>query len=152
MERAQVQSVALFYFLSLLDERQALRATFKTLEEIKKRKSQLKGGEKLSNSTFVELTNKNWIAKRKFLPSPNSTSPHVEGWIAPAGLDLGPWRQFRKQSPATELLAVIWSRILGFSDQDLAEGLSISKGTIQYRVSNGLKLLGTMTPLGSARG
>jgi hypothetical protein len=67
------------------------------------------------------------------------------GWLIPEGIDLGPWREFQKNASEDELLTVIWSKILKFSDLEISEGLGITQGTIRYRLGRALRKLGSMT-------
>jgi hypothetical protein len=62
----------------------------------------------------------------------------------PENLDLIPWREFHKRSSAQERIAVVWINVLGISISKLAETLSTSEGTIRYRLSKGLSLLGQL--------
>jgi len=37
---------------------------------------------------------------------------------------------------------VLWSQVLGFSDSDIAVGLSVTEGTIRHRLSRGMRTMG----------
>ncbi len=42
----------------------------------------------------------------------------------------------------SEVEAVLLSKILGFSDNEIAEGLGVTSGTVRYRIGRGLRHLG----------
>lgn len=153
-KRAQIQSVALFFFFAFLDERVALRATFRALDELGKSKISDDQTEKNGSSRsahLIAIMHKNWKHHQKTKAHLVTENIVASGWDVPAHLDLGPWKQFLKQAVPNDVLVVIWSQILNFQTPEIAAGLGISPGTVQYRLSNGLKLLGTMTPLGALK-
>lgn len=149
-EQAQIQSVALFYFFAFLDEKVAFEATSKALVRLKNTKSLKEGEESLDQesedpaATIVHLTNRHWLKiKDSKVKNPSAVS-YEGGWLVPHHVDLGVWRDFKKESDADEFLAVLWSRVLGFSDDSISRGLGVTVGTVRYRVGRGLRLLGTV--------
>ncbi|MEK2689601.1 hypothetical protein [Bdellovibrio sp. GT3] len=143
MTEADIQSIALFFYFALLDDRRAIEASTQALALCRDKK---KRNPELSNPVaLVAATKITWdkFKVRVTRGRPNTT---VEsGWLIPEGVDLGPWREFQKTASEDELLTVIWSKILKIEDNDISEGLGITQGTIRYRLGRALRKLGTMT-------
>ena len=143
--------IALFFFFVFLDDRIAARATARALDHLKK---QLK----IPPTSAVVATDLQIVttvmkvyrqAARSFALT--QIHPSAEAWRIPKNLDMGPWRQFRKQVDIEDVITVIWSQILNFKSPDIAAGMEVSEGTVLYRLAAGLKFLGTMAPLGGLR-
>jgi hypothetical protein len=67
----------------------------------------------------------------------------VQGQIQfPEKSNWGPWFEFRKHADREELSAVLWTKILGVSEEALAQAQSLTLGTVRFRVGRGLKHLG----------
>lgn len=152
MNEAQIRSVALFFFYTFLDKDLALRATVEALRLIEKR-IKGRGISDSRNPILVYSTFKIWkkYSKKKNLKLQNSEFT-AEGWIVPGDLKMETWRQFVKEAESSLSLAVIWSKLLGFADKDIAEGLGQTEGSVRYRVGKGLKHLGYIaSPSGGLR-
>ncbi len=107
--------------------------------------------EKIANPTrdhvqavIVHLTRRYYEAHRRSIGRGHSMISFEGGWLLP-DLDLSAWKQFQKESGENELLAVIWSKLLCFSDAAISEGLGVTGGTVRYRVGNGLRALGALS-------
>jgi hypothetical protein len=143
MTEISAESIALFFFFALLDDKKAIEASAQALalcRDKKQRNPDMKTDVALVSSTkFIWDRFKNRVARGR----PNTS---VEsGWLIPEGADLGPWREFQKTASEDELLTVIWSKILKINDVEISEGLGITQGTIRYRLGRALRKLGTMT-------
>ena len=141
-EEAKVKSVALFYYLTLLDEAIAQHATEITLTRCDRRIEKEKALATAWPAIIVNETNKAW---QKFSLSKGKEvhrMPDVPGWQVPKTIDFGLWQEFSRKAEKNELLALVWSQILGFSDEDIAQGLNSSRGTIRHRVGRALRELG----------
>ncbi|MBO9665667.1 MAG: hypothetical protein J7501_02500 [Bdellovibrio sp.] len=143
MTEADIQSIALFFYFALLDDKKAIEASTQALAlclEKKKRNPEIKHSVALVSATKVVWDR---FKARVMRGRPNTS---VEsGWLIPEGVDLGPWREFQKTASEDELLTVIWSKILKVEDDDISAGLGITQGTIRYRLGRALRKLGTMT-------
>lgn len=142
MDEPEVRSIALFFFFAFLDDRRALEASAQAIANYKnkkKKKSQHKDAVLIVMSTFAI-----WSKHHLKLNRGNPNFSAESGWNIPPDLDLGPWREFQKLATQDELLAVIWSKVLGLSDKNIAEGLGISEGTVRYRLGRALRKLGSM--------
>lgn len=146
MNERQVQSVILFFYLSLLQEPLAIRASAKSISQIKKRIQKKKNSPPPTESLIVQVTQEYWkkLTRRHFLSKFFHISRAAFSPLISHKININAWKQFCKQSPPENVLAVIWSRILGFKDENIATGLGLSVGTVRYRVSHGLRELGPL--------
>jgi hypothetical protein len=135
MDEKIIRSVSLYFYLNLFDPRLAFSASQKTLARFRDLESN-------SNIDLIKIA-------RKILT--HAKGPKVFGPGADAGeftipkeLNLKAWKSFKQISDSAEFEAVLWSRVLGFSDEDVAAGLDVTEGTIRHRVGRGLRELGQM--------
>ncbi|WP_347358022.1 hypothetical protein [Bdellovibrio sp.] len=143
MTEADVQSIALFFYFSLLDDQKAVEASSQALVLCRGRKNR---NPELKNSVAIVAATKTIWDKYKVRVSRGRPNTTVEsGWLIPDSLDLGPWREFQKTASEDELLTVIWSKILKIHDDDISAGLGITAGTIRYRLGRALRKMGSMT-------
>lgn len=138
MYEAMIQPIGLFHYFTTLDEPLALQLTIRTYQRISKIKdlnSQQQRVELIRHceKVYIQRSDKERVQSSELLKG---------GFSFPLKLDLSPWRQFKKESHINEYHAVIWSRILGFSEEEIAMGLEISVGTVRHRIARGLRVLG----------
>ncbi len=138
--KAQIQSVALFFFYTLVDENLAKSATIQTIRKLKKKKLE----ENPSDAEFyIVAESQKVLEKISENSSPEGVGPGIFfDWLGKAPKDLGLWREFQRAGREEEILALTWSKILSFSDEQVARALKISEGTLRHRVSRSLQLLG----------
>lgn len=138
----QAREIALFYLLSLMDEKLALSAAHKSI-------AQLKAIKPLEDGTHdrvevARILRKGFDAHRKML-SRNRPTEMSEGVLRfPEGTDLATWQKFYRSSSDGEVTAVVLTRILGYAEAEVAEGFNVSAGTMKYRVAKGIRQLGGM--------
>jgi hypothetical protein len=139
----EIKSIGLFFFLALLDDRKALSTANKAVDLffLKMKKSP----QTKPSVAVVSITNQVWNKTKGDSQRGRPQFVEDSGWVLPKDLDLAPWKEFQKNSPEDELLTLIWSRILGISDQDLSLALGLTEGTVRYRVGRAVKKLGGMT-------
>ncbi|MFM6929870.1 MAG: hypothetical protein ACKOX6_15480 [Bdellovibrio sp.] len=143
MTEADIQSIALFFYFALLDDKKAIEASTQALVLCRDKQKRNPG---LSSSVAVVVATKVVWGRFKARVIRGRPNTSVEsGWLIPEGIDFGPWREFQKTASEDELLTVIWSKILKINDNDISEGLGITQGTIRYRLGRALRKLGTMT-------
>jgi hypothetical protein len=151
MNREQIKAIALFFLFTLQKDHHVLRASVKTMARCRQK---LKKGKKTGTedpaAVIVFFTFQQWKKYRKLKTMSKPPLMLEAGWLFPENLDMGPWREFQKTSDSDELLAVVWSQILGFTDEEISRGLGITVGTVRYRVGNGLRKLGSVTWEGAA--
>ena len=142
LNEAQMKSVALFFFYSCMDESEAFEATTKTIEKCRKRLSR---GTVSNDDMAAIIVNYTYQAWKKWQASPSrahlSVLPEV-GWILAPNANFGAWQDFRKSADTDEFLAIVWSRLLKLTDEQIAKGLGVTVGTIRHRVGRGLRHLG----------
>ena len=143
MDEIDIRALALFFFFALLDDRKAIECSVQSMticQERKKRNPDLK-----NSVALIYATSKIWdrvhLKFQRGLPNSSMES----GWLIPSNLDLGPWREFQKNATNDELLTIIWSKILNYSDQDISEALGLTVGTVRYRLARAYRKLGGMT-------
>lgn len=145
MTSAQIKSVSLFFFYSLLDEDLAQKSAKEVIELLRP---------KLKVKTEKDLTNPGVILIHQCMTEYKRTKQAlVQGkaslnqrtrFLLPPGVNIGAWRQLRKEIPEEEFIALIWSQVVGFDDSQIAQGLGITEGTVRYRVGRGLRHLGQL--------
>ena len=142
MGESEVRSIALFFFFAFLDDRRAVEASAHSVSALNNKKK--KNPDSTSSVLIVMSTFSIWSKLHLKLNRANPNFSSDAGWIIPTDMDLGPWREFQKLATQDELLSVIWSKVLGFSETDIAQGLGISEGTVRYRLGRALRKLGSM--------
>ena len=143
MGESEVRSIALFFFFAFLDDRRAIDASAQAISALNLKKKKNPS----SNSAVLTVmsTFSVWTKQHLKLNRGNPNFSAEAGWIIPPNFDLGPWREFQKLATQDELLSVIWAKVLGFSETDIAQGLGISEGTVRYRLGRALRKLGSMS-------
>lgn len=135
---AVVDAVARYFFFICLDQQLSFTASLKVLAD-------LKGRDRIApeyRADWVRTLHK-WRRKVHHLrPKAWSDSPQEKGFVLPEEFDLAIWVSFMSNADLEEVEAVLLSRILAFSDSEIAEGLDVTEGTVRYRVGRGLRRLG----------
>jgi len=139
---SQIRSACLFFFLTLLDEKRAVRFAAEALALFQRKQMQRKSDRSGHVPLFIwcliqkHRSIKNWrLAGQALVFSP-------EDWAIPNDLEIGPWLDFRNSADEDEFITVLLIKVLGFSAADVARGLQLTAGTIRYRVGRGLRELG----------
>ncbi|MCB0393563.1 MAG: hypothetical protein KDD25_03350 [Bdellovibrionales bacterium] len=149
MDSATVRSILLFFYFVLMDEKQASQAAQKVVRGLRKH---IKDGNFVKDDpeklvVFVcNQVRKTYKDRKKLLWAKNSLE---SSWILPAGLDLGPWREFVSDENEEIVDAVVYSKILKFNENSIAHGLGVTVGTLRYRIGNGIRHLGTVVQPGA---
>ncbi len=143
MDEIDIRALALFFFFALLDDRKAIECSIQAMiicQDRKKRNPNIK-----NSVAVIYATSKIWdqvhLKFQRGLPNSSMES----GWLVPADLDLGSWREFQKNATNDELQSVIWSKVLNYSDLDISEALGLTIGTVRYRLARAYRKLGGMT-------
>jgi len=137
-ETTVTDAVAKFFFFSCFDERVSFSAGLSVLAELK------------AHNRLDDEHRSHWVQalhrwKRKLgrvRPRAWSDSPNEHGFMVPTELDLSAWVSYMNTAEAEEVEAVLFSRVLRFSDEEIAQGLGVTVGTVRYRVGRGLRHLG----------
>jgi hypothetical protein len=82
-------------------------------------------------------------------PASVSASPPPSGgaggqWRIPPGADLAAWSKFSRAVSEDERLAIAFAHILKFAQDEIADGLSISLGTLRHRLGRAARSLGAI--------
>lgn len=161
-----INTCALFFFLITLDDKIATDATIKTIRTFKQKYSKpaatasFKSARSSTNSEessgmptssysqdieiLVKLCLQEWESIRIHFRKERIQIINTKSLHWPEHIDLNPWKEFQKQAPEKELIAVTWVHVLGISEAILAHCMNQSEGTVRYRVGNGLVLLGQL--------
>ena len=157
-----IRSIFLFFYYIFLEEKIALKATYKVLKKQKNLSAISKATQdqliysktKTDHQEVICLLiasclqvlkkyQKHSFSKNK----QNLRSPINKGGFIPS-IDLEPWCDFLRETEDEVALVVILSKILLFKDENIAKAMKISIGTVKYRLGYGLRCLGNMSPSG----
>ena len=135
MDEQIIRSVTLFFYLNLFDSRASYSASQKVLSSWKDLDSD-------HRSDLIPLARKILKASHGLkIFSPQGVP--VE-FAIPPNFSMDAWMEFRKRADSAEFEAVLWSSVLGFTDEEVAAGLGVTEGTIRHRVSRGLREFGRL--------
>ncbi len=138
MQLEPVDTVAKYFFFSSLDEQVSFAASLKALSE-------LKAGNWLApeyRSRWIQILTSSRLNLKLMRGRPWPDFSQAPGFSMPEDFDLIAWSHFLTTADPAEVDAVLLSRILGFTDQEISDGLSITLGTVRYRLGRGLRHLG----------
>lgn len=142
MTEKDIKAIALFFYFGFLDDKKAIEAAAQALNICADRLKLNPQADR--HRLVVSATQEIWDRyQQKLVRGRPQLSPD-SGWLVPEGVDMGPWKEFQKNSTQDELLTVIWSQILGFSDAEISVALGITEGTVRYRLGRALRKLGTI--------
>jgi DNA-directed RNA polymerase specialized sigma24 family protein len=134
--RAVIDTVAKYFYFVSLDEHMSFTASLKALTDLKHNDWL----DRRHRSRWVQVLSK-WKLKLGSLKG-KAWSENSHGFSPPKDFDLQVWAGFLQTGEATEIEAVLFSKILNFSEEEIAEGLGVTTGTVRYRVGRGLRHLG----------
>ena len=141
----QVRCIALFFLFALLDEKTALAAAETAAAQVKSLPQPVGPlvDESARRVSLIQILKKVFEANRKVLARNRPLAMSATVWTLPEGIDLRGWMKFQKDSSDGEVMAVVLSKLLGFTDYEIADGLNITVGTARYRIGKGMRQLGT---------
>jgi hypothetical protein len=136
VDSSVMRAVSLYFFLSVPDEKKAHTASLMALSKIRrlpttKNKSLIIHVLHGLKSKAPKLRVHHWPFKKE-----------EKAWVVSEALDLQAWWSFTARADQVESEAVLLSRVLGFTDSEIAAGLGVTDGTVRYRVGRGLRVLG----------
>jgi hypothetical protein len=97
----------------------------------------------------MTILRKTFEASRKGLARNRPATIAENVWSFPEGVNLQAWSKFHRDSSDGEVIAVVLSKILGFTDYEIADGLNTSLGTARYRIGKGMRQLGESLKAGA---
>jgi hypothetical protein len=136
--------VALFFLFTFLDEKTAVAAAESATAQLKALPPAPGPlvDEMARRVELITILRKTFDQNRKNLARNRPVSMADSVWTLPEGIDLRAWIKFHKDSSDGEIISVVLSKILGFTDYEIADGLNISLGTARYRIGKGMRQLG----------
>ena len=135
MDENIIRSTALFFYLNLFDSRLAFAASQRTLSAWRDH-----GGSRRSDLIPIAKKTLKHVRSLRFFGLEN-----VPGdFDLPKGIDTRAWIELKKRVEIAEYEAILWSQVLKFSDDELADGFGVSVGTIRHRVGRALRELGRL--------
>lgn len=141
MKQELAREIGLFFLLGLIDERVALSAAGRAIAQLKASENDSKD-ETTPAVAVVEACRASWKTHRKHVPRNQPAYEPENSWKIPDTLNIEVWLRYQKDAPDEDIMALLFSRILRFSDEDIAEGFQTSVGTIRYRLGKGVRQLG----------
>mgnify|MGYP001286554557 CR=1 FL=1 len=141
MDELAIRDISIFFFFCLLDEDKAHDLSSRALDEYFELKRKYPA-EKVQ-VLIVRASHKIW---KKFASQLPRGRPHItkqSGWTWPHDINFGPWMEFQKNSILDEFIVSVWAFFLKYSDEEIAEGLEMTAGTVRYRLGHALKKLGS---------
>lgn len=148
----QIRSVALFFFFAFLDEKTALSAAAAAVAKLKARLRRAVGASDASgasdaNVAMVEICAALFENEKKRITRGKLALTFESGWSLPDHFELAPWARFHKDASDEELLALLFARVIGASESEIARALGISEGTARYRIGRAVGHLGVANRL-----
>lgn len=140
MKRDQVREIGLFFLLGFMDEKVALAAASRCVAKVKA--AQDSAANQVSTVELVKICRDAWKTFRKQIPRNQPLTTPTDSWVLPSDLDITIWARYQKDAADEDVMALLFSLVLGVSDQDLADGFQTSVGTIRYRLGKGVRQLG----------
>jgi hypothetical protein len=138
VERPRIESVVKYFYLTCLDEQLSFAVSLKALSELRARNYL---DEEFRGHWVATLTK--WRPRtRSQRPRAWSENPAAKGFLFPVDFDMTAWVSFVNSAEPSESEAVLLSRILFFTDDEIAAGLGVTAGTVRHRVGHGLRKLG----------
>lgn len=146
MKREQAREIGLFFLLGFMEERVALSAASRAIAQLKAEFSEISRRDRehqpVAVGPIIRVCRESWKAHRKQIPRNQVNAPPTNAWMVPEKIDLSVWARYQKDAPDEDIMTVLFSLVLGISDEDLAEGFQTSIGTIRYRLGKGVRQIG----------
>jgi hypothetical protein len=140
---AMAAPVAIFFFYALLDEHLAMKAAERTVARLKGRLHGIPIDDPEAHVAILRACANQFERCKDQISKGKSALTFESGWKLPDHTDLALWTRFHKNASDEELLALLFSRVMGFSNLEIAHGLGISEGTASYRVGKAIRHLGS---------
>ncbi len=141
MSELEIRSIALFFFLAFLDDKKGTELSQVTTKKLKK----LWAADK-SVDRDISLISECFSAWKKTLEEKGQVIGSViasETWKLPNNVGLEAWKKFLQLESHENVFPLIWTEILGRSEDIVGKAMKISQGTIRTRISKGLIHLGS---------
>lgn len=134
----RVQKITIFFLFAIMDEKIALQAAHRAIAQLKT------VADEPGDATTARVLSQTFNAHRKLLPRNRPATMPEAAWRLPSGVDIAAWSKFHRDSSDAEVVALVLSKFLGLNERAIAKGLSVSQGTVRYRVGKAIKHLGAV--------
>ncbi|OQW54647.1 MAG: hypothetical protein A4S09_05685 [Proteobacteria bacterium SG_bin7] len=141
MSELEIRSIALFFFLAFLDDKKGTELSQSVVKKLKK----LWAADK-SVDHNISLISECFMAWKNTIEEKGQVIGSViasETWKLPNNVGLEAWKKFLQLESQENVFPLIWTEILGRSEEIVGKALKVSQGTIRTRVSKGLIHLGS---------
>lgn len=140
MRQEQARDIGLFFLLGLMDERVSLAAAGRAIAKIKATEKSPK--DVVPPAELIRICRESWKVHRRQIPRNQPVEFPTGAWVVPSEVDISVWARYQKDAPDDDIMTILFSLVLGYRDEDLAEGFQTSAGTIRYRLGKGIRQLG----------
>lgn len=160
----QAKKISVFFFFALLDESLAAQASERAASAWKASRDAWASprsviepepaspSERRERVALIELCRSRFdkellaLRKRGARDRLGSSAPGGPGspWRLAPDANIAAWIKFSKEASEDERLAMVLARILRFAEDEVAEGLAISIGTLRHRLSRASRALGAV--------
>lgn len=142
----QVKTIAVFLLFALADEALAAEAAERAVSHLKSVFVDPESAHGRSGRVrLIDACRRRFEAERALLTSTASSAARVPVaglWSLPPNSNWQGWVKFVRDGGEEERVALILSRVLKFPDDEIADGLGVSIGTLRHRLSRGARALG----------
>lgn len=140
MRQEQARDVGLFFLLGLMDEKVAMAAAGSAVAKVKA--TEKSTDDLVPAVQLIGICRQTWKTYRRMAPRNQPVEIPDAAWVVPSEIDIAIWARYQKDAPDEDVMTILFSLVLGFRDEDLAEGFHTSVGTIRYRLGKGIRQLG----------
>jgi hypothetical protein len=137
VETSVIEVVAKYFYFTGFDKDTSFTSCLKVLSELKANQ----WIEPKYRGRWIEILSK-WKPKEKNLNARLRSQGLGADMKIPKGFNPEVWFNFATSSEPSEVEAILLSKMLEFTDEEIAEGLAVTVGTVRYRVGRGLRHLG----------
>ena len=149
------EEIFLFFLLSTLDERTAIQSSQKVIAFLKtKHQTPRPDEDEIIRTQALQKSLEIWNVyakqilgqRQKSVVNKNDKDSPAMNWSKQIqNLDpqiVAVWNRFTRQARPEEMIALLATRILKFSEKELSESLKVSIGTTRFRLARAAKQLG----------
>lgn len=142
MANSEAKAFALFFLFAFMDKEAAAKTAsraFESFQTLSSQNPQLKKEQlivRVSSSVYHKFKKQYRDLVKPQLELPLS--------VLEAQAELTTWREFLRYSTEEEILAAIWTHILGIPAVDVAKGIGCTEGTVRFRAGRACRKLGSV--------
>lgn len=141
VQQIAIEKLSMYFFMSVLDEDKAQEAIRKVWQDLNTKTLNWKRVPKRWEQSLIAQSNRVHSQMNSVLAIRRSGLLQ-NAFIEQPNIDWTDWFEFLKIGKANEVSIVLWVKVLGFKQEDVASALKITEGTVRYRLNKGLMCLG----------